>query len=196
VSEYGIILAAGGSSRMGEPKPLLELDGEPLVSRAVRTVRAAGADPLVVLGHGASQITPHVRDAQSVVNAHWRAGMSASLRLAVSRLPDQAIRTLVLTVDQPDVDADLLGLLLDACRQGADAAGTRYPDASVGVPACFNATLFARLTTTSGDSGAREVLRSGQFDIAAIDAPNQTIDVDTPEQWAAYLDARQRRETT
>ncbi|MGM0555946.1 MAG: nucleotidyltransferase family protein [Myxococcota bacterium] len=196
MSEYGIILAAGGSTRMGEPKALLQLDGQPLVRRAIDAVREAGAQPLVVLGHRSPDIATRIDTATYVVNPDWRDGMSTSLRCGVESLPPGVERALVLTVDQPDVTGALLTALLEPCRSGRDAAGTRYADGSLGVPACFHARLFAELSGARGDVGARGVLRSAKFDIASIDAPRQTLDVDTPEQWAAYLETRRREDTT
>lgn len=193
MSDHGIILAAGASSRMEQPKALLELDGVPLVCRAVDAVRQVGATPRVVLGAHADEIERHLDSVESVSNPDWRGGMASSLRCGVESLPDDAERALVLTVDQPDVDADLLAALLHACDAPNLASASTYPDGTLGVPACFHAQLFDALCETSGDSGARHILRSGHWPVAPVDADGRTTDVDTATQWAEYLDSRNQR---
>ena len=189
MTDYGIILAAGGSRRMGQPKQLLELDGTTLVQRAIQTVRQAGAQPLVVRGSKATEIAERL-EADHVVNAEWQRGMGSSLACGIAALPDEAERALVLTVDQPDVDADLLGSLLDTCEAPTDAAATLYPDGVLGVPACFRASLFEALEGCSEDTGARELLRSGEHRVAEIPAQQRAVDIDTPDDWTTYLARR------
>lgn len=186
MTDYGIILAAGASRRMGQPKQLLELDGTTLVERAIEAVRQAGARPLVVLGARAPEIAERIR-ADYVVNADWQRGMGVSLARGVEALPDNARRALVLAVDQPDVDAELLRALLADCEAPSEASATRYSDRTLGVPACFRAPLFEALEGRSQDVGARDLLRSGAYRVAEVPARQRAFDIDTPEDWRNYL---------
>lgn len=185
-----IILAAGGSSRMGRPKALLEIDGQTLLERAVDTARAAGAEPLVVLGGDAERIRPHTAGARTIINDDWSKGMGTSLAWGMTVLGDDVERVLVLAVDQPAVDAALLERLAAACDDTVDAAATRYDDGVLGVPACFGPALFDTLRTLDGDQGARALLRSDAYRVAEVPSDGAAVDVDTPEQWRAFVAAQ------
>ena len=85
----GLVLAAGAGRRFGGPKALVELDGERLVDRMVRVLRAGGCQPLVVV---AGAVPLAVSGATVVDNPDWRTGMGSSLRSGLAALPDQASR--------------------------------------------------------------------------------------------------------
>ncbi|HRU94603.1 MAG TPA: NTP transferase domain-containing protein, partial [Anaerolineae bacterium] len=81
-----VLLAAGGSSRFGQPKQLLEWDGRPLIAHLADVAWAAGLSPiLVVLGAGAERIAPALagRSVQLLQNYHWEQGVGSSVSLAV-----------------------------------------------------------------------------------------------------------------
>ena len=82
-SVAGVLLAAGEGSRFGQPKALVELDGQTLVERGVELLRAGGADPVLVVT-GAVEI--QLNGTHTVYNTDWRAGMGSSLRAALRAL--------------------------------------------------------------------------------------------------------------
>jgi molybdenum cofactor cytidylyltransferase len=188
-----IILAAGGSSRMGRPKALLRLGGQTLLERAVEAARAAGASPLIVLGADAERIRLHAADARVLVNPDWSQGMGTSIAWAMAALDPNTECVLVVAVDQPAVDAELLRQLIEACGvcapgESVDVAATRYANDVVGVPACFGRSLFGALRSLDGDRGARGLLRSGEHRVAEVNTGGKGADVDTPEQWRAFVE--------
>jgi len=172
-----IILAAGASTRLGEPKQLVEFVGERLLERAVRTAREAGCGPVVVvLGAGAGTIQAQcsLRDATVIHNMEWKEGMASSIRAGVAALPLETESAIVMTCDQPAVTAAHLQRLMAAMGNGAVASeysGRR------GVPACFPAVLFAELAQLRGDQGAAKLLQQSP----AVPLPFGEVDVDTPE---------------
>ncbi|QDG49375.1 nucleotidyltransferase family protein [Persicimonas caeni] len=186
-----IILAAGASTRMGRPKALLRVDGQTLLERAVEQARKAGAEPLVVLGADAERIRPHVGDIQVLVNPNWQSGMGTSIAWGISALSGQTERALIVAVDQPNVDAELLAELVDACDDTVDAAATRYANGVVGVPACFGRACFEALRALDADRGARDLLRSDEFEVAEVPTADAGVDVDTPEQWRAFQESQE-----
>jgi len=176
-----IILAAGASARLGQPKQLAELNGETLLERAVRIACNAGCSPvLVVLGASFHEILAYSRlgDAIPVICDRWQVGMSASIAQGVKTLgivAPKAHGVILMTCDQPAVTPQHLRALAASGEvTGSEYAGRR------GVPAYFPASSFASLMQLSGDSGARDLLR----DAHAIPLPLGELDIDTPEALA------------
>jgi molybdenum cofactor cytidylyltransferase len=114
----GLVLAAGASSRMGQPKALLPLpDGTPLAVHQARLLRDGGAaDVVVVCGCDADRITPVFRneEVRVVVNEDWAAGRLGSLQTGLCALPGDANGVLIMPVDTVGVKVDTLRTLLEA----------------------------------------------------------------------------------
>lgn len=174
------VLAAGGSTRMGQPKQLLSVEGEPLIARVLRATKSL-ADVAVVLGANAQEIAGAIPDAHILHNPRWSEGMATSLHTAVywaQRL--QADGLLLCTCDQP-----LLSRAhLERLTQAATTAASRY-NGALGVPALIEARYFERLLQIEGDRGAAPLLRSG-IEVRAIDWPDGAVDLDTPEDLARF----------
>ena len=178
------MLAAGNSSRLGHPKQLVEYEGEPLIRRAARLAAEVGATPtLVVLPAGMHAIKQALVGLPSLVlleNAQAAEGMGSSLRLAMETLLGANVvprRLLLLTCDQPLIDASHLRSLLQAPT--ASGITTAFYNGRPGVPAVFDRQHFPALAQAHGDQGARALLRSGT--VTKIDMPEAALDVDTPE---------------
>jgi molybdenum cofactor cytidylyltransferase len=168
-----IILAAGASKRLGQPKQLVEIGSEMLLQRAIRTAHEAGCAPvIVVLGASHAEIIArtNLHHAVTVIHSAWRKGMASSLRVGVEAIPKAAEGVVLLTCDQPAVSAAHLRSLMVSGNVTASAYAGRH-----GVPAYFPASMFAELMKLYGDAGARELLHSA----AAVDLPGGELDVDT-----------------
>lgn len=184
-----ILLAAGGSRRMGRPKQLLEIAGRPLVVRAAEIALEAGAWPVVVvLGASAPQIRPLLArlPVLTVENAAWTEGMASSLRSGVAALR-QFERGLagafVVLCDQPGLSAGVLRQLAEAWRSsGLNAAAARY-SGRLGAPALFGREHFAALAALTGEDGARAALNADPARVAAVDLPEMETDLDTPADY-------------
>src|SRR3954462_15829548 len=113
-----VILAAGGSSRLGQPKQLLKFRGETLVRRAVRAASEAGCDPImVVVGENreAIELALDMRDSPRptiIENAEWHRGVGTSIRCGIQELPNFVEVVVLLTCDQPYLDASILAQLI------------------------------------------------------------------------------------
>ncbi|WP_082499292.1 MULTISPECIES: nucleotidyltransferase family protein [unclassified Rathayibacter] len=158
----GIVLAAGAGRRAGGPKALRRAeDGTPWVERAVRRLEAVGCTRvLVVLGAGADEAGALVpRSAESVVAEDWAEGLSASLRAGLAAADGDA--ALVTLVDLPDEPAGVAARLLDRSPDGPSALARAVYDGRPGHPVLLGAAHWpAVVRGSSGDSGARDVLRS------------------------------------
>lgn len=180
------ILAAGGSSRLGQPKQLVPWRGRSLLQHAVDSACAVAPRVLLTLGTDADALWRTLRAPPSLVRVdvpNHRDGMSASLRAAVARAEvDPAVqRLLVMLVDQYAVDAAWLrGLIAQADAHPRRMVASRY-DGLRGVPAVFPRSAFSALAALHGDLGARTLLRD-EPDPIYFTAPQAPGDVDTPAQ--------------
>lgn len=181
-----IVLAAGGSRRLGSPKQLVRREGRSLVRRAADAAIAAGGRPtVVVLGSSSEEIAPELDGARThvVVNSGWETGMASSLRAGIRRVREispECDAAIIVLADQPDVSDTLLRALVARLDAGPEPAVACRYDGILGPPAIFRATLFDRLASLTGDQGARALLRSEVLPVAAIDFPGGARDVDEP----------------
>jgi molybdenum cofactor cytidylyltransferase len=183
-----ILLAAGASRRLGQPKQLLPIEGEPLVVRAARAALAVPVWPvIVVLGANAPLIRPLLLPLPVLIaeNPEWSEGMASSIRCGVATLESfsRSIDSVVIAAcDQPAMTAEVLSRLIEAYRKaGRSICAARYRS-RLGVPAVFDRRWFPSLATLSGDTGARGLLAEADArgDAAAIDLPELAHDIDEP----------------
>jgi CTP:molybdopterin cytidylyltransferase MocA len=174
----GLVLAAGPGTRYGQPKAPVVIDGERLVDRAVRNLRSAGCDPVVVvLGAWVGEVL----GADAIVNDDWPEGMGSSLRTGLRQLsgmPD--VEAVVITlVDLPGLTAQAVRRLVES---DAPLAVATY-DGERGHPVRIAREHWADvLEVARGDEGARRMLR-GRDDVALIEVGDVAsgYDVDVPD---------------
>ncbi|WP_072482426.1 nucleotidyltransferase family protein [Amycolatopsis australiensis] len=155
------MLAAGAGRRFGGPKALAELDGEPLVRRALRTLAAAGCAPVrVVLGAAADQVAALLPDpAQAVRADDWETGMGASLKAGLAALTqvNGPVAALVHLVDLPWVGAGILARV--AADANSETVARASYDGVPGHPVVLGRRWWPEIAATArGDHGARDWL--------------------------------------
>jgi nicotine blue oxidoreductase len=176
----GLVLAAGQGARLGQPKALLELDGERLVDRAVRVLQEAGCAPVYVVA-GAAPL--QVAGATVVTNPHWASGMGSSLRRGLAGVAEPAV--VVMVVDTPGIGPDVVRRLVAAHRDGAAVAVATYS----GQPR--NPVLLGRehwdgvACLAVGDVGARGFLAAHPALVTRVECGDvgDPTDVDTSDAW-------------
>jgi molybdenum cofactor cytidylyltransferase len=186
-----IILAAGASRRLGQPKQLVRIGGETLLARTIRVVREAAANPmLVVVGANRESIAEAVglSAVQVVANPDWEQGIASSIHAgieALQRLEPKADAAMILVCDQPRLTAGHLKQLIGRFEQAEEPpiAASRYAGIA-GIPAIFPASQFANLLALNGDTGARFLLRNPECPMVAVDFKDGEADIDTPEDLA------------
>ncbi|HEY5926895.1 MAG TPA: nucleotidyltransferase family protein [Kofleriaceae bacterium] len=177
-----LVLAAGASRRLGEPKQLVSIDGVPLVRRIVERAMAACDAVCVVLGARPERVAGALvgLDVALTFCPLWFEGMGASLRTGVAwarAAGHDAV--MVLTCDQPRLTVEHARSLVDHHHSHARATvASRYAD-TLGVPAVFGSAQFDALLALEGDRGARALLRSGG-NVIAVDWADGAFDIDTP----------------
>lgn len=188
----GVILAAGASTRMGRPKQLLEIGGQPLVARAAAAALGAGLWPVVVvLGSRGEAVRPALArlPVLCVDNPAWTEGMASSIRAGVSALTgySRALPGALLALcDQPALSAEIIGRLRAAAAAAPGGIAAARYGGHVGAPACFGARHFSALKALTGEVGARQLLENLASSVAAIDLPELAADLDTPEDVARF----------
>jgi molybdenum cofactor cytidylyltransferase len=179
-----IVLAAGGSTRLGQPKQLLRYRGEPMLLNSVDAVRhVAGAEVVVVLGDQRLRLRNLLarrrRDVTVVANPDWQEGLATSLRAGVRAVPEDAAAVLIALVDQPHLEtADFARLAARWRRRPGRPAAAWYHE-QPGVPAVIPRRWFGQLAGLSGDTGARRLLRQ-LGELTLVNMPAAGFDVDTP----------------
>ncbi|WP_426286995.1 nucleotidyltransferase family protein [Luteibacter sp. E-22] len=158
IAHDAVILAAGGSRRLGRPKQLLTVDGEPLVARVARL--ALGTRPsrmLVIVGAYQDAVVAALApcDVEIVANSAWTTGMASSLQLAARALHGRDQPILMAVVDQPALMASHFAALLAAHDDSRDTVSA-YGDA-LGVPAVLRASTLAHAMALGGDTGFRHL---------------------------------------
>lgn len=193
---HAIVLAAGASSRLGQPKQLVKLGGRPALHTVVsNAVAVAGHAVTVVLGAHAQDLTRLLAHspASVVVNRHWEEGMASSLRCGLAAAPSTVSAVLVMLGDQVAVTADDLRRLINAWKGHDTVIAASVYQRQVGVPAIFPAWSFTELRDLRGDRGARVILERHAQRLAHVQMPNAAIDLDTPEDLAALNEQFKRK---
>ena len=185
----GIVLAAGASRRLGRPKQLLPLGGRPLLAWALDAARGARLDQLVlVLGHEAESIQGFVNhaDFDIVLNERYAEGMSRSLRLGLEAARSDIEAAVVLTGDQPFIEAAHIIALSHAWKKsGESMIATDFGD-YVGSPMLLGRAMWPLVEEIGGDQGARALLKGRRESVLTVAAGDSraALDVDTEEAYA------------
>lgn len=188
-----IVLAAGGSTRFGALKQLLEYQGRSLLKRAVETALALDAgEILVVHGPKAAKCLREIDGlpVTNLVNEAWETGMASSLKLALDAVPADTEAVLVLLCDQPLVTAGHLQQMVGTWVSRPDRIVAAEYAGTVGVPAIIPKQRFPDLRRISGDTGARKVLADFSGGLTAVPLPEAVFDIDTEQDFTELLARR------
>lgn len=199
-----IILAAGMSKRMGQPKQFLNLHGKPLFRYSVETAVHSGLRPVVVVsGEHTELLKEYIRDLPAMVihNPNFANGMSTSLKAGVKAIKDKVPASFVFLSDQPFIPV----MVVDRLRKVYNVAKSknikiirpRY--ASVpGHPVLFAAEIFPELLRIEGDRGANQIIRQHLDELEYVDFDHSLwgVDIDTPEEWNIYSKEKNDKNTT
>ena len=180
----GVVLAAGGSRRLGRPKQLVSVGGRSLVQHAADCCLAGGCKPVrVVLGASFARIRPRLQDlpVELLRNEDWQEGIASSMRIGVRELPAGVEAVLLATCDQPRLSPGVVRRLIAAFDGSPGGSAACEYAGTVGVPALFGAGRFEELLALRGDHGAKKLLLSNPGSLARVPWPDGAVDLDCPE---------------
>jgi molybdenum cofactor cytidylyltransferase len=188
----GVVLAAGGSSRLGTPKQLLPYRNTTVLGATLEVARSAGFGQLIVTLGGAAQV---VRDTVPLHGADvvtlddlGADGCSASLRVALERVEPQAAGIVLMLGDQPLVDPATIRRMV-AQGPAADVMVCRYTD-GVGHPFWFSRNVFGELSQLHGDKGVWKLVQSGRHPVRELAVDGRVpLDVDTWDDYRRLLES-------
>jgi molybdenum cofactor cytidylyltransferase len=186
-SESVIILAAGSSSRLGQPKQLVEVDGVPLLLKSTLAALDANySHVVVVLGANADEHKKTIAHLPVEILTHyeWENGMGSSLKAGLKHIIRSRPETnavVVMVCDQPLITSGHLAALLNAYKKtSSKIVASRYKNIT-GVPALFDRILFSRLLGIKDTQGARVIIESNMASATTIEWEEGILDIDTPE---------------
>jgi molybdenum cofactor cytidylyltransferase len=191
----GIILAAGGSERLGQPKQLLDWCGIAFVRQIAQTAITAGLDPLIVVT-GSDRVTiERVLADLPVVCVHnpdWDSGQSSSMRVGLASLPARCDRVMFLLSDQPQVSHLLIRGLIERHNQQRAPITAPMMRERRGNPVLFGKDTFEILQMVSGDQGGRAAYNKFKVDTLPWIDDRALLDVDQVSDYdrlmRAYFD--------
>jgi nicotine blue oxidoreductase len=189
----GIVLAAGRSRRMGEPKAFLRVGQSSFLEHAVRVLSEGGCELVIVVTGPLSDPTARsiaeaaaVLDAGIAVNPDPASEQADSLRIALFALPPEAQAVVVAPVDVPDVSGALVRAVIQAWRATGAPVAVPARDGRHGHPVLFARRVFGELMRSELPEGARSVVHAHAHDLAAVPVDALPADVDTPDDYQRW----------
>ena len=189
-----VILSAGESSRMGQPKALLSIGGQTFIERIVDALRKAGLQNIiVVLGHDAEAMRQKIAHlpVTILVNPDYKKGQLSSLRVAIRYLlpNDRCGGLLVHLVDHPYIEAALVNLLIERFEDSGKLIAVPRFHGKRGHPVIFARSLFDELLNAPEDQGAKAVVNAHRDETLEIETEDEgiTLDIDTPELYRQHV---------
>lgn len=191
IPHSALLLAAGGSKRLGRPKQLLNIGGVPLVRHMAELLLETQPTRLVVVTGGAETGVREALvglDSVTVQNEDWQTGLASSLRCGHRALAQNNAPLLIAGTDQPRLTESHLRALLEHAATEKDVV-TAYGPESRGIPVLLSPATQQRIDVLSGDTGLRQLWKNAETVPVLVDAPELAFDIDTPAQLDAAIRA-------
>ncbi len=184
-----VVLAAGSSSRMGEPKQLLRIGAQSLVRRIVEEAVASHVSKtIVVIGSEAGAVRAELSalPISLIENPRWSEGIGTSIAAGVEAA-NGCDAVVILACDQPDVSAATINsLVAEHHRTQKPIIASAYSD-TLGIPALFAREYFAALRELPPEEGAKRVILAHPASVAAVAFAAGAVDLDTRADYARFL---------
>lgn len=186
-----VVLAAGRSARMGEPKQLLRVGGRAVLELVLESVRGARVDEVVlVLGFAAEEIRRQIApelldDVMVVVNPRFQGGMAGSLRVGLAALSADVDAALIVLGDQPLVRSATMERIVERYRGSETEMVIPVHRGRRGNPVLLGQGVFAEAMALNGDTGCRAIFAKHAKGILEVDVDDPGIlqDMDTREDY-------------
>lgn len=192
-----LLMAAGSSSRLGQPKQLIEIaeaqqQPQSFLQRQVSLMNSiclsTNAKAYCVLGCQSEKLIAHLANfppAQHLTlidNANWSQGLSGSIAKGVSALSQDVSAVLIFLVDQWQLTTEHLTKLICQWQQQPENIYIACNDNSISPPVIFPRAFFKELMKLAGDDGAKKIIKNNMNQVNLSEMPSAFVDLDTPEQ--------------
>jgi len=188
-----ILLAAGSSTRMGQSKQLLDIQGEPLLLHSTKRALECGAQNVIVI-LGANE-QPHREvilglPVSIIPNHYWKSGMGSSIKSGLNYLIRKSPETdavIIMVCDQPGLTTEHLLKLIETFKQKKSAiVASTYSDTE-GVPSLFARSFFSNILMLKDEQGAKKIIEQFPENVTGVEFPEGIYDLDTTEDYQNYL---------
>ena len=187
----GIILAAGGSKRLGRPKQLLDWFGKPFIVKVIETAKSAGLDPVIVVtGANYQAIEFAIKDQQVIIqrNNNWELGQSSSMIAGIEALGKLSVRPFIyMMCDQPQLPMELLLELFSESKNAEYDIVTTSVDGKVSPPVLFKPVCIPDIKKLTGDQGGRVVHNKHRTKAIEWKDGRLILDSDTEEDYQLLI---------
>lgn len=186
----GIVLAAGASSRMGQPKMLLPYKQKTIIHHVIETALRSNVDHVIVVINpqvdGLVQEASLLDERNIIPNDQFQAGMSTSVKKGIHSLPEQTEAAVILLGDQPEISEQAINKVIDTyyAKNKPSIVRAAFWNNEKGHPILFKHTMFPSLLQVEGDSGGKAVIQMYSDEIVYAELDQRNIpDVDTFEDY-------------
>lgn len=188
-----LLLAAGSSSRMGQPKQLLPWGSQTLIEHQIQTLLKTGHPVHVVLGSNSNLIILVIAqyEVDIFINPDWESGMGSSISFGISEIIQKfpnANGVLITLLDQPLISTSYLEKMLGSYQPGSQQIiVSRSASGWTGVPVLFDKCYLMELTELSNDEGAKKITKRYEENVILLEGGELLEDMDTPETYRQLL---------
>jgi len=173
-----ILLAAGESKRMGQPKQLLPFRGSTLLGQIVENLlQSQAAETIVVLGSQAEKIIPQIagEPVRIVVNPDFEQGMSSSIKCGLSHISEAADGVMIVLGDQPLIEKETIDLLIERHRQSERGIILPVYNGIRGHPVIFTMKYKDELLRLTGDIGGKQIVERHPSDVLEVEVDSESV---------------------
>ncbi len=190
-----IILAAGSSSRLGQPKQLLPWQGVPLIRHAAHAALAANLGPVVIVLGAVTEPCHQALeglDLNVTENPAWETGMGSSISCGMRALGSHALENVIITLcDLPLLTPAIFDRLFALRLSEKTEVVAAHNGTTFSPPILFSKNRFTLLSSLTGEEGARSILKN-ETSVTCLDCPEAEMDIDTPDDLIDSLDWTER----
>jgi molybdenum cofactor cytidylyltransferase len=186
-----LLLAAGSSSRMGNPKMLLPFNGKTFLQHTIDEVRGTTNTQLVVVTGCYHALLKDILLSQQIPfiqNENWEEGMGSSIQKGINYILQyysNPTAVIILVCDQPYISSSLLNGLIEAKQHSGKGIIASEYNGTAGTPVLFDKKYFSELSLLQGQYGAKKIVQNNQADVVAIPFALGSVDIDTADDYEA-----------
>ena len=189
---HPVLLAAGGSKRLGYPKQLLKYKSKSLISRSIYIANSITSNPVsIIIGSNALKIRLAIKHQTNnsiiIFNRKWELGISESLKISKKHINPSAKAILILSCDQPFINNKHIDKLIEIWNKNKNKIVVAKYNNTFGIPLILPKKLFYLLDMVTGDQGIKKIVKERKDLLKKVTINSAGIDIDTEEDKKKFL---------